>query len=133
MTQMINAHNDLAYCSFGCGVDIGQPVQDVSGAIPGAPSLRECTDRAAKALSKLRVALLKCHVSSSRAQRAGQAFDEEGCEQTAAAKYDATTPLPGDCTACLTSGGYVAARDLTRALIDNQIGGPYCASPSGAF
>lgn len=135
MSQFVNLHNDLAYCTpaSGCAEDIGQPVQDATGYLP-IPLGKQCENREAKTVSKLTVALLRCHVSSARAQGAGKPFDEEGCEVTAEAKYDASTAKFGiDCPGCLTFGGYATARDLVHSLIDGQSGGPYCASPSGAF
>jgi hypothetical protein len=135
MTQLVNSHNDLAYCSpsSGCAEDIGQPVQNVSGDIPDLTDVKQCEDREARALSKLMGAILKCHVSSAKAQERGKSVDEEACETTAESKYDATTAKLGICTGCLGFGGYAAARDLTHSLIDAQSVNFYCASPSGAF
>jgi hypothetical protein len=134
-TQLVNSHNDLAFCSpaSSCAEDTGQPVQNVNGSVPPFQDGKQCEDREAKALSKLMLALVKCHVSTAKAQLAAKSFDEEGCETKAEGKYDAATVKNGPCAACLSGGGYAAARDLTHSLIDAQSGSFYCASPSGAF
>jgi hypothetical protein len=135
MTQLINSHNDMAFCddTSTCVEDVGQPVQSTTGWVPAAADAKKCSDGEAKLLAKLAVSLLKCHVGSAKAQSAGRSFDEDGCEMKSTSKYDTGVTKVSLCTACLSAGGFATFRDLTHTLIDGQNSGPYCASPSGAF
>gem|GEM_PF-3649898 len=135
----LNANGALALPGPGPGEPFGG---DDAGCVPSRSELRRCSDTAAGAYSKLESSLGKCHVKQVAA-RYSQAvlgkfknFDEEHCEDTAAARFDATLAnleASGDCGAgALLTTAPAAAAALHDAL-DARGVALYCDATSGVL
>jgi len=102
-----DARNGNIYCDVSSGVPI-DPGGDDAGFVPSTKDNLRCADGVAKSLARLDVAVFKCHAKAADGdfRLADPPFDEEACESTALAKYDAATArrvAQGLCPACLSA------------------------------
>jgi hypothetical protein len=98
---------------------------DDTGSIPADAGGYKCSVGLAKAYSKLRVSVYKCHVKAASSGLASKPFDQDGCEdgapplKSARAKddaYVAKLAATGVCPACVLANAPTLADDLTTNL-----------------
>ena len=125
----LDARNGSIYCDATSAVAL-DPSGDDAGFVPSTKDRLECADKVAKNLSKLEKKVFKCHLEAAdRAfSLADPAFDEEGCEARALAKYDAATTrlvAKGGCPTCLSAANQHQLGIDAIARLDATNGGAY--------
>jgi YVTN family beta-propeller protein len=129
-TQLDGADAAALYCDSTSGTPLADA--DDGGFVPANKAVAKCESGADKAVAKLVVGVIKCHVRLADAKVKGVSFDEEGCESAAVAKFDVARGKLKACPSCLATAlpGLGAA---TATGLDQQNAQTYCASASGAF
>jgi hypothetical protein len=97
-----------------------------TGFAPPDRATASCEDGLARALSKLSAAIVGCHVRAGDAASKDKPFDEEVCEQTARASYDATSAKLKGCPPCLDATVRTTLADQTEATLDSRDGEIHC-------
>jgi YVTN family beta-propeller protein len=96
-----------------------------TGTVPADKSSLKCGNAAAKNAVKLLRAIIRCHMKAAKKALAKAAFDEDGCETAAKARFDdASTKLTG-CAACVADNA-PGLRDLLESFLDRANGDMYC-------
>ncbi len=99
---------------------------DDTGFVPPDTATAKCENGVAKLSSKLVGAFFKCHIKMASASLKLMApQDDEGCETTARAKYDAATAKLTGCPSCLNPG--MIADSGTSQIEGLANGALYCA------
>lgn len=128
-SQLDQLLNGAVYCDNTSGKPLADG--DDSGFVPANAAAEKCQNAVTKQIPKLAGTVTKCHGKFAKLAMKNVSFDEEGCENAAAAKFDAFTAKLTNCPACLSGGFPFGQAIVTGADLAN--GGTYCASPSGAF
>src|SRR5438552_10136598 len=82
---------------------------DDTGCVPATAATLKCADKAAKTVAALIAAVAKCHGRQADVRFAGSAYDEEGCETAARARFD------GVLASLAAAGSRSAARSRSSA------------------
>jgi hypothetical protein len=100
-----------------------------AGYVPPDPASAKCETAVIETSRRLMAAIMRCHVKLADAARRTKSFDEEGCEVTAEAKYDAAIAkllAKGGCPACVQANVSTLKRQVETTL-DLLNGQAYCA------
>ena len=133
----LQASSALAAPGPGPGESFGG---DDSGCVPQTSALRQCSDSAAKAYSKLETAINKCHNSlastrySQVIEGSTKVFDEEACEADAQQRFDSVLFDLSDGGDCDAGTLLLTAPDAAIALetdLDARGADLYCDATSG--
>jgi hypothetical protein len=124
---LVNVDSASLFCDPTSGTPEDPPSM---GFVPPDKTVAKCEDAAATNAAKLVVAIGKCHIKNTDSLFRHRLFDEEACETTAKAKYDAKAAKIAACVPCLDQA---ALRDTVELQVETSNGANYCASPGGAF
>ncbi len=134
LPDSLDARGADLYCDATSGVLLDAAGDD-DGYVPASRSALTCTKRIANALGKLAASAMRCHqqAAADGFTLSHPVFDEEGCEQQAAAVYDTNTQrllTKGSCPSCLDGAAIAALRDDLLAGLDTVNAALYpCPDP----
>jgi hypothetical protein len=134
LEAQLDAANGSVFCAGATPLG-----DDDTGFVPPDSTTYRCEGAVAKALSKLRYCLAKCHAKYAKAAMSGALFDEEACESTdvlrsCRAKFDKVRDkVAPTCPGCLDASAQNGLADGVEADVDQTNDLYYCESPSGAF
>src|SRR5438552_8928750 len=90
---------------------------DDTGCVPATAATLKCAGKAAKTVAALIAAVAKCHGRPADARFAGSAYDEEGCETAARARFDGVLASLAASGSCAGSTTLSAAEGLASTLL----------------